>query len=331
MSDPREASADTGNMLKRSKCRPLIHLDSNRASSGAQQEVTLVRSEVRSKQRAGRLALALVAAIAVVSISASPALAQPAISITNFEVTSNLPATGVPAPGPSTLQAGANPDAGSYSAFAYTNATEDLRTALTNFAPGLLGNPEAVPKCQEADIQAGGASCPTGSTIGTSRFDAQVSANGAPAGSFPGTVYNAEPLGSEPGRLGIVTPTPIGTLIASIPFTITPRGANDYGLTGTLSDVPRLPPNFPFPDLQVAGLSFFLTGTTNKYVRNPTSCGDHVSTGQAFGWDDPTVVDGPDYTFTTVGCDQLAFSPSVTLQIGDRGSTKQNSYPPLVI
>jgi len=117
-------------------------------------------------------------------------------------------------------------------------------------------------------------------------------------------------------------------LIASIPFTITPRGATDYGLTGTLSDVVRLTSSV---GLQVSSLSFFITGSTNKYVRNPTSCGDHVSTGQAFGWDDPTVVDGPPYTFTTAGCDQLAFSPSVALQIGDRGSTKQNSYPPLVI
>jgi hypothetical protein len=290
-----------------------------------------VRSEVRSKRRMRDLVLALSAATAALSILAAPAASAQAISIPAYKITSDLPPTGVPSDGPSTLQAGANPDAGSYSTFSYSSTTEDLKTALTNFAPGLLGNAEAAPKCSEADLQAGGASCPAGSAIGTSRFDAQISANGAPAGSFPGTVYNAEPLGSEPGRLGIVTPTPIGTLVASIPFTITPRGASDYGLTGTLTDVPRLPPNPPFPDLQVAGLSFLITGSTNNYVRNPTSCGDHVSTGQAIGWDDPTVVDGPSYTFTTTGCEQLAFSPSVTVQIGDRGSTKQNSYPPLVI
>jgi hypothetical protein len=291
---------------------------------------------VRSKRLAGRLAPALVAAIATFSILATPALAAPAISITNFEVTSDLPAFGappgaVPDEGPSTLQAGANPDAGSFSAFAYSNTTEDLRTAITNFAPGLLGNPEAVPKCSEADLQA--TTCPADTKIGTSRFDAQFSSGVPVSGPFTGvlgTVYNAEPLGNEPGRLGIVTvaPPPVGTVVASIPFYITPRGATDYGLTGVLSDVDRIAGP---PDLQISALSFFITGTTNKYVRNPTSCGDHVSTGQAFGWDDPTIVDGPPFTFTTVGCDQLAFSPSVSLQVGDRGSTKQNGYPPLVI
>jgi hypothetical protein len=292
-----------------------------------------VRSEVRSKWRAGRLALTSVAALAVLSIFAAPALAQPAISITNFEVTSDLPAFGsppgtVPHPGPSTLQAGANPDAGSFSTFTYSNTTEDLRTAITNFAPGILGNPEAVPKCSEADLQAH--SCPADTMIGTSRFDAQPAGGSFSVLGRGGTVYNAEPLGNEPGRLGIVTDLgpPLGVVVASIPFTITPRGAPDYGLTGTLSDVLRLASSL---GLQVSGLSFFITGSTNKYVRNPTSCGDHTSTGQAFGWDDPTIVDGPPYTFTTVGCDQLAFSPTVSLQIGDRGTTKQNGYPPVVI
>jgi hypothetical protein len=291
-----------------------------------------VRSEARSKRHGVDLVLALAAAIAALSILAAPAVAAPAVSITAYKITSDLPAyPAVPSNGPSTLQAGANPDAGSYTAFSYSSTTEDVKTALTNFAPGLLGNPEAVPKCSEAALQAGGATCPAGSAIGTSRLDTQIAANGAPAGGSPGTVYNAEPIGSEPGRLGVVTPTAFGPLVSSIPFTITPRGASDYGLTGTLTDINRLP-SPPFPtNLQVAGLSFVITGSSNKYVRNPTSCGDHVSTGQAIGYDDPTAVDGPPYTFTTTGCDQVAFSPSVSLQIGDRGTTKLNGYPPMVL
>ena len=106
------------------------------------------------------------------------------------------------ADGPSSFQAGgAIPDAGSCSMFAYPNASEDLKTALTNFAPGLLGNPESVPKCPQADLEAGGLTCPAGSQIGTSRLDVEV-AGTTPriaAASLPGTVYNAEPLGNEPG------------------------------------------------------------------------------------------------------------------------------------
>lgn len=276
------------------------------------------------------LALSIATAIVAFATAVAPAAAAPALSITDYKITSDLPAyPTVPSNGPSTLQAGANPDAGSYTAFSYSNTTEDVKTALTNFAAGLLGNPESVPKCSESALQAGGTTCPAGSAIGTSRLDASFM--GGAAGGFPGVVYNAEPLGNEPGRLGIVTPTAFGTLVSSIPFTITPRGNGDYGLTGTLTDISRLFIPAPPFNLQVAGLSFVLNGSTNKYVRNPTSCHAQVSTGQAFGYDDSTAVDGPPYTFTTIGCDQVAFSPTLSLTVGDRGTTKINAHPPLVI
>jgi hypothetical protein len=279
-----------------------------------------------------RILLTAATAILALSIPAASAAAAPAVSITAYKITSNLPAVGVPADGPSTLVAGANPDAGSYTAFSYSNGTEDLKTALTNFAPGLLGNPEAVPKCSQAALEAGGTACPAGSAIGTSRLDAVVAGTPFPAASLAGTVYNAEPLGNEPGRLGVVTPTsPTTFLVSSIPFTITPRGGGDYGLTGTLTDINRLP-SPPFPaDLQVSVLAFVLNGSTNKYVRNPTSCGAHTSTGQAIGYDEPTAVAGPPFTFTTTGCDQLAYGPSLSIAVGDRGTTKLNGYPPMTV
>jgi hypothetical protein len=273
--------------------------------------------------------LAAVVAFAL-ALLAAPVAAQAAVTVDSYKIISSLPATGVPPDGPSSLQAGANPDAGSYSTFAYPNATEDIKTALTNFGPGLLGNPEATPKCPEANLQAG--TCPADTVIGTSRLEAVVAGTSSPAGApNPGIVYNAEPLGNEPGRLGIRTTTAFGVLVSSIPFEITPRGASDYGLTGTLTDINRLSaPPFPF-DLQVRSLSFLLSGSTNHFVRNPTSCVPSTATGQAIGWDDPTVTDSPPYTFTPTGCESVPFAPTVSMQIGDRGSTKQNKYPPFVL
>ena len=63
------------------------------------------------------------------------------------------------------------------------------------------------------------------SEIGTSRFDVIVAATGNPFAipSFKGKLYNAEPLGNEPGRLAAVTLTPLATLVSSIPFEITPQ------------------------------------------------------------------------------------------------------------
>ena len=54
---------------------------------------------------------------------------------------------------------------------------EDLQIARTNFAAGLLGNPESVPKCPEASLQAN--TCPAATAIGTSRLDAVLAGSTA--------------------------------------------------------------------------------------------------------------------------------------------------------
>jgi hypothetical protein len=295
----------------------------------------------RTSRRNGRLISALLGATATAAIACAlmaPAAGAAALSITSYKITSDLPAgppplsaPTVPSDGPSTLQAGAHPSAGSYSSFAYSNPTEDIQTALTNFAPGLLGNPESVPKCPQAALEAGGAACPPGSAIGTSRLDTVFAGSTSPAVSFNGTFYNAELLGNEPGRLASVTPVGGGVfLVSSIPFYVTPRGGGDYGLTGILTDISRLDAVPSLGNLQVSGLSFIINGSTG-YVRNPTSCRAQTSTGQANGWDDPTTVEGPPYTFTTTGCDTVAFSPKVAIQLGSSGTTKFLGYPPLVV
>ncbi|MGH2978448.1 MAG: hypothetical protein ACRDLQ_02265, partial [Solirubrobacterales bacterium] len=274
----------------------------------------------------------IVVAVALACLATS-GVAAAAVTIDSYKITSDMPSASgsTPADGPSTFQAGANPAAGSWSTFTYPNAAEDLKTALTNFAPGLLGNPESVPKCPEAALQAGGAACPAGSKIGNSRLDVVVAGTlFEPAGPFIGDFYNAEPLGNEPGRLAAVTMTPAGPLVSSIPFEITPRGGGDYGLTGTLTDINRLPPALFGADLQVRALGFVINADT-KYVRNPTSCQFGFSTGQAAGYDDPTFVDGPPFGFPTTGCDQVPFRPAITMEIGDRGTTGFNGYPPLKV
>jgi hypothetical protein len=276
----------------------------------------------------------LIAGALVLACLVMPGVAAATVTVTTYRITSSLPAgtgTTVPDAGPSSAQAGAVVDAGSYSSFAYTSASEDIRTALTNFAPGLLGNPEAVPKCPEANLQAN--TCPAASLIGTSRLDVRFagSGSGAPVTGFPGFVYNAEPLTDEPGRLGVVTPS--AGLVSSIPFRITPRGGGDYGLTGTLTDIDELDsvPAFGGANLQVYALSFVINGATNNYVRNPTSCQTHNNTGQAAGYEDPTFTDSPAYQFGTTGCTTVPFRPAISMEIGNAGNTGFNRYPPLSI
>jgi hypothetical protein len=271
----------------------------------------------------------LIAGVLVLACLAMPGVAAAAVTIDSYKITSDMPSSGIPTDGPSTFQAAANPSAGSWTTFSYGGiASEDLKTALTNFAPGLLGNPESVPKCPEATLQAGGAGCPAASLIGTSRVDLVFAGTLSPAGApSMGNFYNAEPLGNEPGRLASVTTTAFGTLVSSIPFEITPRGGGDYGLTGTLTDINRFPAP-PFPaNFQVRALGFVINADT-KYVRNPTSCQFGISTGQAAGYDDPTFVDGPPYGFATAGCSTVPFRPVTSMEIGNAGNTGFNRYPP---
>ena len=275
----------------------------------------------------------LIAGALFIAFLALPGVASATVTVTQYRITSDLSASGtaVPNGGPSSAQAAAVVNAGSYSSFAYTGVNEDLKTALTNFAPGLLGNPESVPKCPEANLQAN--TCPAATQIGTSRLDVRFagSGSGTPVAGIPGIVYNAEPLTDEPGRLGVVTPVPGSPpLVSSIPFRITPRGGGDYGLTGTLTDVNELDsvPAFGGANLQVYALSFILNGATNNYVRNPTSCQTHNNTGQAAGYEDPTFTDGPAYQFGTTGCDTVPFKPTTTLELGDAGNTGFNRHAP---
>jgi hypothetical protein len=265
--------------------------------------------------------MACAAIVVLAAFAAMPSVAAAAVSINGFEITSDMPlGAAVPSPGPSTVVAGAHPDAGSFSTFGYPDSSEDLQTAITNFGPGLLGNPESAPKCPQAALEAGGSACPAGSLIGSSRLDTSQPA------SLPGRLYNAELLGNEPGRLAAVTDAgPLGIIVSSLLMTVTPRGGGDYGVTATLTNIGRL-----LPGVQVTALGFVINGAANNYVRNPTSCGLNASTGLAAGHDDPTVVAGPSYTFTTTGCQRLPYEPKVEVTVGDRGSTGFNKFPPFV-
>jgi hypothetical protein len=265
--------------------------------------------------------MACAAIVVLAAFAAMPSVAAAAVSINGFEITSDMPlGAAVPSPGPSTVVAGAHPDAGSFSTFGYPDSSEDLQTAITNFGPGLLGNPESAPKCPQAALEAGGSACPAGSLIGSSRLDTSQPA------SLAGRLYNAELLGNEPGRLAAVTDAgPLGIIVSSLLMTVTPRGGGDYGVTATLTNIGRL-----LPGVQVTALGFVINGAANNYVRNPTSCGLNASTGLAAGHDDPTVVAGPSYTFTTTGCQRLPYEPKVEVTVGDRGSTGFNKFPPFV-
>ena len=130
-----------------------------------------------------------------------PASASAAVNVTGFTVT------------PSTTQAGAHPDLKISTAFTADPASDDTKDLTVRFPPGLVGNPNAVPKCTTAQFAAD--TCPANTAVGTVSVtaDANLVLVINQTVTSPGTVYNLPAVGAEPARLGIkVRPAPVGPL-----------------------------------------------------------------------------------------------------------------------
>jgi hypothetical protein len=134
----------------------------------------------------------------------------------------------------------------------FVNSGEHLLEALPNslakdlqfqLPPGLVGNPDAIPKCntyvftQEAG-KVPGFKCPEDTIVGVATSVVNTLAiNGTP--HVPGTVtvpiYNLEPSIGEPARFGFATPSPVGVVIDTAV-----RTGSDYGVTASVRDVTQL-------------------------------------------------------------------------------------------
>jgi len=117
--------------------------------------------------------------------------------------------------------------------------------------PGLLGNPAAVPRCPRAEFlrteyvydEGIGPGCPDDTQIGFGTFyvNNQVLANvptyhtGLGYSAAPGAIFNLEPSGDEPARLGIAILSPIG--FAFVQVALTASAADNYAVTVTTDDV----------------------------------------------------------------------------------------------
>ena len=68
----------------------------------------------------------------------------------------------------SSFAAGASPDATSYTTLTYPGVpnTDDIKHTIGHFAPGMVANPEAVPKCPRDVYLAD--DCPANTLIGSS-------------------------------------------------------------------------------------------------------------------------------------------------------------------
>ncbi len=197
--------------------------------------------------------------------------------------------------------------------------TENMKDVSVNLPPGLVGDPNAVPKCTVGELDTD--SCPVDSQIGTLVLDATVTLfpNGTP-------VYNMVP------PTGVAAEFGTNLLLIDAFIDVKVRTGGDYGLTAGLSNTSTLLPLFgsTLTLWGVPGDSGHdnvrtcpggvtpcpAGGGTKPFLTMPTQCGSlHYSlSGDSWQGDSANATfDDPN---PITGCDTLSFNPSIKVGIG---------------
>jgi hypothetical protein len=256
--------------------------------------------------RAGILTLACLLLIA--------APARAAFQVTEFAVTPSSPA------------AGAHADVTIATAFDLGAPQQQPRNLTFHLPPGLAGDPFATPRCSEAGYRAD--ACAAATKVGT--VAATATAGAIVRQDVTGDLYNLEPAGSEPARLGAVL-RPTGGLIGKlfVPTTINAR-PSDGGLDSLVTD---LPTELNGVQLYTERMAFKLQGRpaggTGPFMRNPTSCAPATSTVDATPYGEPATTVSRTSSFTPTDCGALGFEPHIAGAVGARGATARGAKPPV--
>ncbi len=234
---------------------------------------------------------------------------------------------------------------------------KDLRFSIP---PGLIGNPEPLPKCSlvvfTQQTKSGAQHCPLDTVIGVSTpIVPNIRGFRNTPYVFSEPLYNLEPATGEPARFGFQTPAGPVILDTSV------RTGGDYGVVVTVPnivDYPLLGNQLTFWGVpadsrhnNVRGeeclentnarenggpeLSCPVSEKPQPLLIMPTGCtGPPQTTVEADSWDDPGVFSPPvEYVFQTGaggigepygmdGCNHLSFEPSISVAPdGSQGST----------
>jgi len=140
-------------------------------------------------------------------------------------------------------QAGAHPDATTSFWFRrqgdFPSPTPDgeVRRILAKLPPGVVGNPNAVPKCSPIDAQVIPAECPPETQVGAATI-AFPAGNDVVVEAFP--VYNVEPRAGKVAEL-LIGGVGFGSLddIVNIPIVAKVRTAGDFGIDALVAEIPN--------------------------------------------------------------------------------------------
>ena len=277
----------------------------------------------RGPRRARTALLALIASLVLTGVAAAPAWASMGIASFSASATNQ---DGTPA-----TQAGSHPYQDVTSINFATDSqglpTENVKDVKVNLPAGLIGNPNATPKCTVQQLD--NSVCPAASQIGLLGLTTNL--GGGPTTISEG-LYNMVPPPGMAAQFGA------NILVVNSFLDVSVRTGSDYGittvsnnisanlpvvgLTVTLWGVPADPshdavrtcPNFVTPCSTGAPQTPFLT--------MPTQCqGPLTSSLQADSWQDPgdfasassQSMDAGGNPVGVTGCQQLSFNPSLSV------------------
>ena len=164
--------------------------------------------------------------------------------------------------------------------------------------------------------------CPAAAQVGTSSIAAVSTASGL---SIPitasGKIFVLQPNPGETARLGIdlfpdgvaATLSPHAILSQSV---VSVRDTTDSGLDSTLTGLPKTADTVVGPaDVVLNSLDLTLSGAAanGPFESNPTSCGTNTTSVDVVSYEDPGTVASGSGSFATTGCDQVPFTPSVSV------------------
>ena len=243
--------------------------------------------------------------LALLLLLAAPSSAQAAFGVSSFTVT------------PTTLQAGSHPDVSIALGFSGAEHVRDLTVSLP---PGLVGNPNATPRCAAAKFQAD--QCAANTRVGTTAVVSTVL--GLPLNAN-GDVYNLEPGAGEPARLGVIVRPPAADKVFLITH-IALRPA-DGGLDSIINGIPSTVTVLGIPqEMTITSMNLTLlgrpAGASQPFMTMPTGCGPATSQVAATSANG-TAATRAAQPFTPTACDQLPFNPEFT------GSISTGSEPTL--
>lgn len=197
----------------------------------------------------------------------------------------------------------------------------DLKNVRVDVPPGLIPNPEAVPKCTAAQPSL----CPANTQVGTVEVVAVLRPVPVPLALPPLPVYNMVP---PPGRVsdfafGIPLVNPRVDIVGGV------RDTSDYGVYFTISDLAST------SSVISNTLTFWGvpadhgTGAPRRpFLTNPTFCGPPYTTGLTVEDHAGNVVTASDTTPTgATGCDKVPFDPTVSVRRIRPGATRRPAGP----